>query len=274
MKTPTALGHRIQAEMYRQIGQLDQAVAEAERAVALDSNNPEGYGTLASAQTYVGQLDLALKNLEIADRLDPENLRPNWIRHGKANLLLGNYAEAARYLELSVAAAPEFIWTYRWLIAAYGHLDKKAEAKAAIEEMNRLRVRDGYRAFTLAEAVGQTKLKRDKDKETYLQGLEKAGLKPGDDVKATEEALDTIVSRTKQGHYKVQGATSVNAKEVKALLDQGVPVFEMRHNRNWRAGHPRGALHGQKEIGDFTAANLGRIVKKDEAVVFYCGGFT
>ncbi|MBT7760215.1 MAG: guanylyl cyclase, partial [Rhodospirillaceae bacterium] len=74
MRMPSALGHRIRAEMYRWEGQFEEAIAEADLAIALDPNNPEGYGAKASAQTHAGQAAQALKNLALADRLDPENL--------------------------------------------------------------------------------------------------------------------------------------------------------------------------------------------------------
>ena len=274
MKTPTPLGHRIQSEMYRSAGQFDEAIAEAERAVALDRNNTEGYKALASAQIWAGRLNDAMKSLQTADRLDPENLRPNWACHGVANLLLGNYAEAARYLELSVAARPNLDWTYRYLIAAYGHLGGTEKAKEAIQKMNELRIANGYRPWTVADVASFSTLKRDKDKETLLLGLTKAGLPSGGDVEATSQRIDAILSMTNQGHFNVRGATKVTAGRVRVMLAQGVAVFEMPHSRHWRAGHPAGALFPQTAMGGFTAANLAKIVKKDQPVAFYCGGFT
>jgi len=273
MKSPAPLGHRIQSEMHRNSGRYVEAIEEAERAIALDLNNTEGYKALASAQIWAGRLNDAVKSLERADRLDPESLQPNWVYHGMANLLLGNYGEAARYLELSVAARPNLNWIYRYLIAAYGHLDKAAEATAAIQKMNKLRVANGYRPLTVEDAATQSTFKRDTDKQTLLQGLKKAGLPPGVDAGIDKRSPNSLISSTDRGHFNVQGATKVNAKEVKALLDRGVAVFEMRHPRHWQAGHPKGALFAQKELGEFNAANLEKIVKKDQAVAFYCGGF-
>ena len=91
---------------------------------------------------------------------------------------------------------------------------------------------------------------------------------------ALEGMAHGIISETDQGHYNIQGATKINAKEAKTLLDQGVAVFEMRNARYWRAGHPANARFWQTAIGEFNAANLEKVVKKDQAVAFYCGGFT
>jgi TolB-like protein/class 3 adenylate cyclase len=205
MKTPTPLSHRIQAEMYRDIGRYDQAIAEARRAVALDPNNPEGYGALAAAQIFAGRLNDGMKNLETADRLDPKNPRPNWIRRGIANLLLGNHGEAARFFELSVAARPNFVWTYRWLISAYGHLGRKPEARAAIDKMNWLRMANGYRPVTMEDAGISSRLGRESDKNTFLQGLKKAGLPKGPNAETEKWSPNSIISKTDQGTTMYEG---------------------------------------------------------------------
>jgi 1,4-dihydroxy-2-naphthoyl-CoA synthase len=71
------------------------------------------------------------------------------------------------------------------LVAAYGHLGKAAEAKAAIGKMNRPRVTNGYRPLTVVEVLMHSNLKREVDKETLGQGLIKAGLASGRDAKTS-----------------------------------------------------------------------------------------
>ncbi|MBC8239493.1 MAG: tetratricopeptide repeat protein [Alphaproteobacteria bacterium] len=274
MKAPAALGHRIRAEMHRQNGQFDAAIAEAEKAIALDPNNPEGYGALASAQTHAGASAQALVNLDKADRLDPENLEPNRIRRGKAHFFLRQNEAAARYFERAVAAEPDFDWTYRWLVSAYGHLDRKVDAAAAINRMNQIRTAKGAGNFTLSFALGSTKLKRAEDRAYYRQGLEKAGLASGGDVVATKVALDTLISRTNSGGFEVKGATTIAPKRVQVLLDQGAKIFDVRGSSSWGAGHVPGALHAEKVIGVLTRDNLAKAVKPDQSVIFYCSGFT
>ena len=172
MKTPSALGHRIRAEMYRWEGQFDKAIAEADRAITLDPNNPEGYGAKASAQTAAGQAALALKNLDIADRLDPENLKPNWNRRGKAYFVLGNNEKAAQIFELAISATSKRESPYKWLIAAYGHLGRKAEAKAAIKKLNEIRMSKGKGRYTLEKTVSDIQIfKRQQSGGLWRQGL-------------------------------------------------------------------------------------------------------
>jgi tetratricopeptide (TPR) repeat protein len=274
MESPSALGHRIRAEMYRWEGKFDSAVTEADKAIRLDSNNPEGYEAKAYAQIRAGQADLALKNFDVADRLDPGASRPEWHGRGVANLILGNYEEAARLLELVVAAEPDFQYHYPWLISAYGHLDRQAEAKIAIKKLNEIwRVGSGRR-YTLAHVAGRTDFKSKKDQANFFSGLIKAGVEPGSDYEAAKIAMDTLVSRTSEGRYKVQGATTVDAARAKSLLDDGIVMFDMRGNGSWQSGHIDGALHARKLIAELTEENLATHVGKTEGVAFYCSGFT
>ncbi len=87
---------------------------------------------------------------------------------------------------------------------------------------------------------------------------------------------ESIVSLTTEGEadYKVQGATTVDAKQAKALLDQGVVIFDMRGYGSWMEGHVKGALHADAKMDVFTEENLAKFVKKTQPVVFYCSGFT
>ena len=147
---------------------------------------------------------------------------------------------------------------------AYGHLGRKAEAKAAIKKLNEIRMSKGKGRYTLEKTVS-IKLKRDKDKEYYRLGLRKAGLEPGGDLKSTKLAWDTIVSRTTEGEYKVQGATIVDAKQAKALLDQGVVIIDMRGIGRWMDGKAANQEASddnthEQEDGDLQEAlRLGRI---------------
>ncbi len=77
--------------------------------------------------------------------------------------------------------------------------------------------------------------------------------------------LDTIFSLTTEGKYyfKVQGATIVDAKQAKALLDQGVVIFDMRGDSSWEAGHVKGALHADAKYRCIYRRKSRQICQKD-----------
>lgn len=69
----------------------------------------------------------------------------------------------------------------------------------------------------------------------------------------------------------VDGATSVDATQAKALFDKGVLFVDVRSDKDWAAGRIPDAVHIElKKI--FNEATLGKEIKKDEAAVIYCNG--
>ena len=69
----------------------------------------------------------------------------------------------------------------------------------------------------------------------------------------------------------VKGATTVDGAKAKALFDKGVAFVDTRNDKDWGAGRIPGAIHIDIHKG-FTADVLGKSVKKDQEVVFYCNG--
>jgi predicted sulfurtransferase len=118
------------------------------------------------------------------------------------------------------------------------------------------------------------KYKRVVDEEYWRLGLEKAGLEAGGDVKATKYVLEKMVTRKSNGHYEIQGATTIDAKQTKALQDQGAIIFDMRGTGGWRNGHLKSAIQARTKISDFNEKNLLKFASKDQIVIFYCSGFT
>ncbi|MFQ6024742.1 MAG: adenylate/guanylate cyclase domain-containing protein, partial [Acidiferrobacterales bacterium] len=71
INTPTALAHALASSMALHNGRHEEAISEAERAIALDTNDPSGYVRLAEALTLAGRPKEAVSFVEKAMRLDP-----------------------------------------------------------------------------------------------------------------------------------------------------------------------------------------------------------
>lgn len=69
----------------------------------------------------------------------------------------------------------------------------------------------------------------------------------------------------------VKGATTVDAAQAKALFDKGVKFVDTRSDKDWDAGRIPGAVHLELHKV-YNEASLGKVVKKDQEVVFYCNG--
>jgi len=80
------------------------------------------------------------------------------------------------------------------------------------------------------------------------------------------QALAEKVSPT-----SVDGATSVDATQAKALFDKGVLFVDVRSDKDWAAGRIPDAVHIElKKV--FSEATLSKEMKKDEGAVIYCNG--
>ena len=69
----------------------------------------------------------------------------------------------------------------------------------------------------------------------------------------------------------VEGATTVDTAQAKALFDKGALFVDVRSDKDWAAGRIPDAVHIElkKELSE---AALSKELKKDEAVVIYCNG--
>lgn len=69
----------------------------------------------------------------------------------------------------------------------------------------------------------------------------------------------------------VEGASSVNTSEVKALFDEGALFIDPRRDSDWAAGRIPDAIHLElKSV--FSKEALTAEAALDEAIVFYCNG--
>ena len=139
LKDPTPLAHRIVAKMHGTGGRWDEAMAEAERAIALDANDPNGYVAMSILLVDVGRPAEGLEFIETAMRLDPQS--DYLYRLGEAQFHLERYDEAAATLLRAAKRNPSDEWNFFLLAAAYGQLGREQEARSAIETFNNMRLK-------------------------------------------------------------------------------------------------------------------------------------
>ena len=111
--------HSILSIVYGQQQQPDQAVAEGERAITLDSNNADSYASQAQVLSWAGRPEEALRAVAQAMRLNPRY--PPWylFESGMAYHLTGRYAEAIATLQDSISRNPNFLPPYVFLADSY-----------------------------------------------------------------------------------------------------------------------------------------------------------
>jgi adenylate cyclase len=148
-----------------------EALAELHRAVELDHNYAQGHALLGMALMYAGRQTEALDSLAVAMRLDPHY--PNILLHlmAQAHFSLGQDEAAATHLAERIARNPNTDASRMLLAAAYGHLGRIEEARAAWSGL--MGVNPG---FSMSQREGVLPYKNARDFQRILDGLAKAGL--------------------------------------------------------------------------------------------------
>jgi len=151
-------------------GQPDAAIAEFERAIALNPNFIDY--RYAKALSYAGESARAFEIPEANMRLDPfQPLMSEPIGLGMANFTLERYGEAVRLLRACSPCLPNLQSPHVILAAAYGQLGQLEEARAEAAKV--LRINPG---FTIESYKRLSVYKNPEDAEHRIDGLRKAGL--------------------------------------------------------------------------------------------------
>jgi TolB-like protein/class 3 adenylate cyclase len=108
-----------------------QGIAEAERALALNRNLPRALVAIGNAKIFVGHAEETEGYIRKALLLSPRDpLASLWmLQGGGANLHVGAYEDAAKWLGQSVTANPNFADSHFLLAAALGQLGQVEEAR-------------------------------------------------------------------------------------------------------------------------------------------------
>ena len=187
---------------------MDEALVAARRAIELDGQDANSYFTigrvhlarreyglaidalehartlnpclavtycgLGDSLAYEGRLDEAIDQFEIAMRLSPHDPF-RWAFYSYrslAHLFRGDFEDAVTWARKSVQIPNAQYWSHAHLVAALGHLGHGDQAAGALAELKRVKP-----GFSLSFARTHLfYLKREDQMETYISGLEKAGV--------------------------------------------------------------------------------------------------
>jgi TolB-like protein/Flp pilus assembly protein TadD len=172
MNNPTALAHQLASRMHSEDRQFDKAIAEAERGVALDPNDPEGHWAMGRALISAGRAEAAIAAAEKGMRLDPQYPWPYLYLIGMARIELGQFEEAVAALQRVLKWPPASNDVNAALAIAHALLDHKEEARAALKAYT-----DGRQWTPWAyQVLEYWQFKREVDNWRFGRGLLEAGL--------------------------------------------------------------------------------------------------
>jgi len=171
---PTPLAHQVASKWFRILLYPEEAVAEAERAIALDPNDADGYMAMADALIYSGKPEEAVDFVKKAMRLDPHNLANHLYTLGLAHFGMEQFQEAASFFERAFKLNPEMGLVQRGhLAASYGYLGQEEKARTELDKLEIKEVRELYDLYVKYEGAYY---KNPKDRARLLDGLRNVGL--------------------------------------------------------------------------------------------------
>ena len=200
MKNPTSIAHLVKFWMVYYRRNYQEAFAQARQAIALDPNNAEGYMALARILISTGRPQEAIDSVKKAMKLDPRNIANSLSHLGNAHFCMGQFQEAVNLIERALKLNPKLTGLGGTLAAAYAHLGRDQEARAALDIY-----RKGW--GTLAANLNLQLVmyffpyKNAEDADRFADGLLKAGL-PG----------------KPSGYYKVSEEHKLTGEEIKSLF--------------------------------------------------------
>lgn len=265
MRVPSPLAHFYISKSHSNEGRYEEAIAEARKMIALNPNDSLGYRALGRALNKAGRSSESIATIRMAMRLDPRGDDTGWVsyRLGEALYLSSHFEEAAEAFARS-AERNQNEWSYVFLAASYGQLNRLDEASEALATFNRIKAEAGEELYTVAKVEGWV-FKNEEDRARVQDGFRKAGMPEGatSDLKLNW-AQDVSPS-------EVEGATTIDAVAAKSLFDLGTTFVDVRGDHYWNAGHVPGAVH-LSLYSDFTPLNLAEVADKDQPLVILAHG--
>ncbi len=162
--------HQLLGEVHAHQYRYDLAITELERAVELNPNDWESYGSRGIVLLWLGRHDEAIRSLQTASRFDPALTRGKFMALGLAHYFRRQYDEAIRALELGLVRYPDTEYIRAALAAAYAQSGRSEEAAREAAAVMRLS------PFFEVESFGDL-LRNPADRAHLAEGLRKAGLK-------------------------------------------------------------------------------------------------
>jgi TolB-like protein/class 3 adenylate cyclase/tetratricopeptide (TPR) repeat protein len=174
MHNPSPLAYQAASRLHIDSQQHELAIAQAQRALALDPNDANSYLAIAYAVIYAGRPQEALNFIEKAMRLNPHY--PDYYMYilGLAHFHLDQYEEAVILFEKAVKLNPVNYVPLIPLSAAQAQLGREQEAAATLDKLQK--ALPAIVTIALVKRGSLYSYKNSADRDRLLAGLRKAGM--------------------------------------------------------------------------------------------------
>jgi TolB-like protein/class 3 adenylate cyclase/Tfp pilus assembly protein PilF len=157
---------------YTQKREYERAIAEGERAVALEPGGWISHMRYGMSLHYGGRPEEAIQALQKAIRLNPVGESSNFFHLGHAYRTTGRFEEAVSEYKKALQRAPDNIFAHLGLAATYSMMGREQEARAEAAEVLRLNPK-----FSVDSYAKRLTFKDQSVTDKFIDALRKAGLK-------------------------------------------------------------------------------------------------
>jgi adenylate cyclase len=164
--------HALLCNLYSIKREYDKAIAEGERAVALNPGAANSLNSYANALRWAGRPDEAIPLFQKAIRLNPFGPAYLYREFGAALRQAGRVEEAVSPLKKAIQIGPDDIGAHLVLAVTYIMMGREKEARAEAAEV--LRINPKFSVDTYAKI---NPIKDQSKLDEFITGLRKAGLK-------------------------------------------------------------------------------------------------
>ena len=172
MDESDSISHRLLGYIYLLKKEHDKAIAEAERAVAIDPNASGNLAALGFFLNFAGRPEEAIVWYKKAIRLDPIPAPLYYLQLGHIYRNAGRYEEAISELKKALYRNPDNLLAHLHLASAYSSLGREEEAQAETAEVFRIDSK-----FSLDYWSKTIPYRNQADKNRLIEALRKAGIK-------------------------------------------------------------------------------------------------
>jgi TolB-like protein/cytochrome c-type biogenesis protein CcmH/NrfG len=174
MGNVSPLARQVASKMLIDWHRHENAIAEAQRAIALDPNDADSYLAVAYALIYAGRPKEAVDFVQRAMRLDPHYPAYHLYVLGLAHFVMEEFDAAVPLFERALKLNPENYVPLIPLAAAHAHLGHKQKAAATVEELQK--ALPSIFTLSLLSRHPLLSYKDPADRDRLLEGLRQAGV--------------------------------------------------------------------------------------------------
>jgi adenylate cyclase len=164
--------HSLLGIIYLQKGDLDKAIAEEERAMALSSGETSVLVLYAASLNAADRSEEAILLYQKAIRLNPFGPSYLYRNFGDALSRAGRFEEAVSAYKKAIQLAPDNFTAHLGLAITYSLMGREKEARAEVAEVLRINPK-----FSLDSWAKTLRIKDELIKDRTINALRKAGLK-------------------------------------------------------------------------------------------------